>query len=540
MLPRVELPPSRWVLALIALAFALPGLIGHEPWKTFDAVTIEIVSQMQRSGDWLVPRIAGEPWLEDPPLYHWTGLLIATLLGRALPLHGAVRLASAVFVLGAAWLIRDAARSAADAGQERACGSTAALVLIGSVGLFVHAHEALPDLATLAAICATFACAGRMARQPLRAGLGLGLALGAAFLATGPVVPAAIALALVAGLLACPDWRTRRTLPGFGIAAFAALLASASWPLVLAWRAPAHAAEWWAIAVQSHGTFLANLRYYLSTASWFAWPAWPLASWGIWACRRDWRAPRLFVPLAATLALLAAIAAAGPAQDVNTMTLLPPLALLAAQGAPRLRRGAANALDWFGVMTFTLFAALVWLGYIAMMTGVPPKIAHNFAKTAPGFVPHFAWWPLLLALALALGWLYLALFSVPSPTRGAARWAAGIALLWGTFAALWMPWTDYQKSYRSLALQIEQHIPPGTRCIAGRGVGSAQRAVLSYHAGIRTQPFQRAHPARCPLLIVQGSPRHERDAPGPAWVKLADVGRPGDKGERLRLYQLRP
>jgi hypothetical protein len=37
---------------------------------------------------------------------------------------------------------------------------------------------------------------------------------------------------------------------------------------------------------------------------------------------------------------------------------------------------------------------------------------------------------------------------------------------------------------------------------------------------------------------VQGNPRHEFDGPGAGWVKLADVGRPGDRGERYRLYRL--
>jgi 4-amino-4-deoxy-L-arabinose transferase-like glycosyltransferase len=109
---------------------------------------------MHRSGDWLVPRLAGEPWLEDPPLYHWAGLLLAKLLGWALPLHGAARLASALFVLAAAWLIYYAARHTAATDQRRAAGATAALLLIGSIGLLVHAHEAVPDLASLAGICA--------------------------------------------------------------------------------------------------------------------------------------------------------------------------------------------------------------------------------------------------------------------------------------------------------------------------------------------------------------------------------------------------
>lgn len=540
MLPRLELPPSRLMLVLIALAFALPGLAGHDPWKTYDAVAIEIISQMHQTGDWLVPRLAGEPWLEDPPFYHWTGLLLAKLLGWALPLHAAARLASALFVLAATWLIYYAARHAAAIEQRRAAGATAALLLIGSIGLFVHAHEALPDLASLAGICAAFAFVARAGHRPLAAGIGLGASLGIAFLAAGPVAPLAMGCALLLTAAACAEWRTRRALLTLGIAAAVAILVAASWPVALKLRSPEQAAHWWSIAAQTRGALADNLRYYFVTASWFAWPAWPLAAWALWSRRRAILAPPLFLPLAVLATSFAGIAAAGPTQDINAIALLPPLALLAAQGVMGLRRGAANALDWFGAMTFTFFAALVWLGYVAMMTDLPPRIARNFAKTAPGYAPQFEWLSFALALALLAGWIYLAFFTAPSPARGVTRWAAGAALLWGTVATLWMPWADYQKSYRPVALQIQSRIPPGSRCIARSGVGSAQRAILSYHAGIRTQPFERARPAKCPLLIVQGSARHERDAPGAGWVKLADAGRPGDKGERLRLYQYRP
>ena len=65
-----------------------------------------------------------------------------------------------------------------------------------------------------------------------------------------------------------------------------------------------------------------------------------------------------------------------------------------------------------------------------------------------------------------------------------------------------------------------------------------QGAALDYHADIRARPFDIARPRACPLVLVQGSPQHEFDGPGAGWVKLADVGRPGDKGERFRLYRL--
>jgi 4-amino-4-deoxy-L-arabinose transferase-like glycosyltransferase len=282
----------------------------------------------------------------------------------------------------------------------------------------------------------------------------------------------------------------------------------------------------------------ANLRYYFGAGSWFGWPAWPLALWTAWWLRRRWNEPRLFVPALSVVLMLAGLGVWGAKQSVSLIPVLAPLALFAAQGVHTLRRGAMAALDWFGLITFAFFAGLVWLGYVAMMTGVPPRVAHNFAKTAPGFVPEFQLLYFIVALALTLGWVYLMFFTTYSPTRSVARWAAGVVLLWGTFSMLWMPWADFQKSYRSVALQLRSKIPVNTSCVAQRGLGVPQGAALDYHADIRPHAFDFAQPRACPLLLVQGSPRHEFDAPGAGWAKLADVGRPGDKSERFRLYRL--
>jgi hypothetical protein len=250
------------------------------------------------------------------------------------------------------------------------------------------------------------------------------------------------------------------------------------------------------------------------------------------------REPRLLVPALALALTFAAIVVAGPPQDVTAIALLAPLALLGAEGVGLLRRGAAAALDWFGVMTFTFSAALIWLGYIALMSGVPTRIHGILTKTAPGFEPLFSVAGIALGLALALGWLYIAFYTAPSPMRGVTRWTAGVALLWGTFAALLMPWADYQRSYRNVALQLRSKIPVDAGCIAGQNIGVTQRSALSYHAGLHTVPLGRAWPDGCRLLLVQGRPQDERDGPSAAWTKIADVGRPGDKAERYRLYRL--
>jgi len=559
MLPRLALPPSHAVLLVIALAFVAPGLVGHDPWRTFDVIAIEIVQQMHLSGDWVVPRIAGEPWLEDPPLYHWLALAFAKLFGGLLGFHNAVRLASGLAMLTALWFLYLAARHSAlpssaasgtgsisarrdvasDVAVRRGAGAAATLLLVGAIGLVVHAHEAVPDLATLAATCAALAFLVFPRKRPIRAGLAFGASLGIAFLSTGPLMPAVIGTTALLAHLVCDDWRNARALRFLAAAAAAFVLIAGSWPLVLALRAPEIAQSWWSAASQPRGEFLPNLRYYLSIASWFAWPAWPLALWSAWILRREWRAPRVFVPLAAALLALPAIAWLGPQQDINVTALLAPLALLGAHGVARLRRGAANALDWFGVMTFSFFAALVWLGYVAMMTGLPPKIANNFAKTAPGYLPQFAPLAFAVALAVTLAWIYLAFATAPSPTRGVTRWAAGVALFWATCATLWMPWADHIRSYRGVALQLQAAIPAGAGCIFQSDLAPPQRAALSYHAAIRTEALQAAKSAaapKCRYLIVQGNPRQEA-SPGPGWRKLAEASRPADRGERYRLYR---
>jgi 4-amino-4-deoxy-L-arabinose transferase-like glycosyltransferase len=401
------------------------------------------------------------------------------------------------------------------------------LLLLGSVGLMVHAHEAVPELATLAALCGALATLARAQRRPLWAGLAFGAALGAALASSSWVSAAALYLAVLIAHLACPAWRTRSAAPFLGVAALVALGLGALWPLAL----------WLAGTWQSHDSFGASLRYFLDAGGWFAWPAWPLALWTLWSQRRRWREPQIFVPALTVLLMLPGLALWGQAQDVTLIPLLAPLALLAVQGVPALRRGAAAALDWFGLVTFAFFGGLVWLGYIAMMTGLPPRVAHNFAKSAPGFVAEFNPFHFLAALALTAVWIYLMFFTAYSPTRSIARWAAGIMLLWGTFASLWMPWADHQKSYRSVALQLRSKIPVNAACIAQRGLGVPQGAALDYYADIQPRAFDFGKPRECPLLLVQGSPQHEFDAPGAGWTKLADVGRPGDKGERFRLYR---
>lgn len=523
---------------MLALAFVLPGLFAHEPWKSFDAIGVEVVHQMQVTGDWLVPRIAGDPWLEDPPLFHWLALLLAKAAVLAMPFHDAVRVASGLAVLAACAFLYVAARTP-DQDEDTATESASAvMLLIGTIGLMVHAHEAIPELVTLAACSAALAAIARAGDRPALMGAAFGASVGAAFLATGFVTP----VALFAAALLSHVASSGRPAPGrarfLAVGALVATALAASWPLALRAHSPSLYAAWLDLATTPRGAFGGNLSYFFGISAWFLWPLWPLALWTLWARRKSLRSARLFTPLAAFVLLFVGVALLGPKQDINLLATLPPLVLFAAHGLPTLRRGAAAAFDWFGVMTFGVFVFIIWVGYLAMMTGWPPKIANNFAKLAPGFTPSFSWLPFAAALAITLLWLLLVLRLPSAPSRSATRWAAGVALLWGTFATLWMPWADHLKTYRTVAAQMKSKLPPGKDCVSGRNLGVPQRAALSYHAGLRVEAPSEER--RCRYLLIQGSPKHERDAPGAGWTRIAEFGRAGDKAERYRLYQKAP
>ena len=133
---RLPLPPI--ALALMALAFVVPGLAGHDLWKSHDAIGLGIVNDMAKRGELLLPRVSGLIWLNDPPLYHWVALAFGGLLQRFLEFHAAARLASGAFVLAALWFIYRAARGWIPAEDRATTASGALLLLLGSVGLTVH------------------------------------------------------------------------------------------------------------------------------------------------------------------------------------------------------------------------------------------------------------------------------------------------------------------------------------------------------------------------------------------------------------------
>jgi len=530
---RIALPLAPALLALLLLAYLLPGLVAHDLWKTEDAIGIGIVHQMLEHGRWLVPHLAGEPYWDDGPFHYWVAALTAKLFGLIFAPHDGARLASGVMMAAVIALVHLAGRELY--GKLEAMG--AVLALLGSLGLLVHAHETLGEISMLAGQALAWYGIAIARSRPHRGGWLLGLGLAVAALSKGvPAVIAPLAIALAAPVISSA-WRRREYLPALAQAVLVFLLLFGAWLALAENGFSGFLSEWRnANAAQFALPPAAALGLWGPILAWATWPAWPLAVWTLWDARHRSFVAGTRMLIAAVVASFAVLLFLADPREVYALPLLLPLSLLAGAGVPSLRRGAANGLAWFGVMSAGFFGVLVWLGWFAMTTGFPHAIARNFTRLEPGHVQHFSWTAFAVALACTLAWLWLILRSERSaPFRSVTFWAAGITLLWALGMTLILSWIDYGKSYRTVAQALKKNIPEGTRCVESRGLGEAQRAIFDYRVEIVTRRAEVRGETGCPLLLVQAR-QGDSDDIGPGWKLLWEGRRPRDR-ERYRLYQ---
>ena len=539
--PRIALPLAPGLLALLLLAYLVPGLVAHDLWKTEDAIGIGIVHQMLEHGRWLVPHLAGEPYWEDGPLHYWIASLTAKAFGLAgLAEYDGARFASGLVMAAVFALVYLAGRELY--GKLEAMG--AVLVLVGSLGLIVHAHETMGEISMLAGQALAWYGIALARSRPRRAGWLLGLGLAVAALSKGvPAVVAPLAIALSAPVISSA-WRERQYLHALAHALLVLALLFGGWLALAEHGMPGFLASWRAAnAALFVVPPVTELSLWGPILAWATWPAWPIAVWTLWEARRRsyGSATRMLVfAVAASLAVLALLA---DPHEIYAMPLLLPLSLLAGAGVPTLRRGAANGLAWFGVMCAAFFGLLAWVAWFAMTTGFPDAIARNFTRLEPGHVQHFSWVAFTVALACTLSWGALIAKSERSaPFRSVTFWAAGITLLWALATTLMLSWIDYGKSYRQVALALRKHVPEGVRCVESRGLGEAQRAIFDYRSEIVTRRIENGGDTDCPFLLVQTqfvTGRSDNIDIGPGWKFLWEGRRPRDR-ERYRLYQRLP
>jgi 4-amino-4-deoxy-L-arabinose transferase-like glycosyltransferase len=528
-----------FVCVLCAL-WILPGLIGHDPWKPDEAYSFGLVYHILQGGNWIVPTLVQEPFLEKPPVYYLTAALLAKTLGGLLPLHDAARLVSGLYMALTFLLVGLTSRELHGSGK----GWLAVLALLGSFGLLLPAHYLLADVAELTGFSLALYGMALCTRRPALGGVALGCGIGLAFLSKGMLALGSMSLAAAALPLLSSQWRTRDFLLTAMIALAAALPWMVIWPWLLYRHSPALFQEWFKL--DSFGSlFGANKLgptvqpgYYVYQLLWFGFPLLPLAAWAIWQGRRSLRTEAgLLLPLTVFLATLVLLSFSRISREIYAMPLLVPLAALAVPGVLTLRRGAANAF-WSFALLFTGFMVLLgWFYWMGVDLGFPPRLHRHLMRMQPGYAPHFNLFKFTFALALTLFWIWVLTRLRRSPERPLIAHATGITLIWGLGLSLFMSYADTGKSYRPMVVSMAHALPSEYRCISARNLGDPQRAMLEYFAGIVT--YRDEIPGRqrqCDLLLVQGS-RTSIHQPGPSWTKIWEGSRLGDDKELFQLYR---
>ncbi|MDM0118237.1 hypothetical protein [Variovorax arabinosiphilus] len=563
----------RLALLLLCAAYLMPGLLGRGPWKSADITSYGYMAALARSTEglahWLDPLLLG--LRPDPPalLPYWIGAAAIKIAPSWVHPDLAVRIAFALLLWGAftaTWYaVYHLARTpnaqpvafafggeAQPTDYARAIADGALLALIACLGLAQLGHETTPALAQLFFIAHLFY--GVAALPYHRVGATLALCVGALGLSLSGAPSVGLGLAAGAALLVALDHRREvanassdepryRAMASFEIAGVALIAIGVAVALGL-WR--------WQIALpgQQEGRPLsADLRSQAKLLLWFTWPAWPLALWTLWRWRRQLTARHVMLPLWFALVPLAATWTTD-FSDRSLLLALPAFATLAAFALPTFRRSAAALVDWFTLLFFSGAAFIIWGYWIAMQTGVPPKMAASITRLVPGFAPTFSWLNFGFAIVATLAWGWLVRWR--TGRHRAALWktlvlpGGGAALCWLLGTTLWLPALDHALSYAPQVRAIGERIGT-TPCVSALALTRPHIAALQFHGHFNLKPLAAAAAAgaddavdtACPWLLVSPD---ALGRPGVAidfsrWQLVGSFRRPTSGSDDIFLYQ---
>jgi 4-amino-4-deoxy-L-arabinose transferase-like glycosyltransferase len=515
------------------------GTVGHEPWKPDEAYTFGLVFHILQSGDWVVPTLGGEPFMEKPPLYYVAAAASANVFAPLLPLHDGARLASTFFVAATTALVALSARRLFGPPH----GTRAALLLLGCIGLMMYAHTMITDAALLFGFAVATSGLALALDRPFSGGALLGTGVGVGFLSKGLVEPAMVGIAVAVLAGAFREWRDRRFAIALAWALVFALPWLLVWPTALYLRDPALVREWFWL--NNFGRYFGFAKlgaydepfYFTRTLPWFTLPAGAL---GLYAFVGAWRRDRLRLPRGLQLALalcagiLAVLSTSASVRELYALPILVPLSIAASTAVERIPRRIAFGATALMALVALAVALLDWGIWIyGVARGHPPVVAFLAPYLPSTF--DFTAQPVLAITAGLITALWVATWILRPGRSWLPLWTSNVALGWGVTMTLLLPWIDDAKSFRAPFAELAGHLPPAA-CVASVGLGEGQRGMMEYVAGRKTARIEEG-PADCPYVLAQTThdgtlPRLPRGD----WRLIWQVARDGETRERFLLY----
>jgi 4-amino-4-deoxy-L-arabinose transferase-like glycosyltransferase len=527
---------------LIIGIFVFAGLTDHDPWKADEAYVFGMVHSMLQSGDWVVPMVAGEPFMEKPPLYYWVAAAFVRLLKGWLSEPDAARMASGFFML----ITCSAMGQANRLWWGKGTGHYAPLLVIACLGTLTQTHMMMPDVPLLTGFALAAWGFARIHSQAKYGGVVLGTAVGIAFLSKGIIGPGVIAFTAVLLPLCFRQWRSRSYLRAMGSAFITSLPWLTIWPAALYARSPTLFMEWfWENNLGRFFGFSPTLSgtehlpwFWTQTIPWFTFPALPLAIYTLWKKREVvLQEPAAQYSVIAFAVFMLMLTVSSAARAVYALPLLVPLAILGSPGAMLISVKLERLLAGTAMVVFGLLAALLWTGWAILIHQHSPPDWPWLLRLLPSeFVPDFNVLTMIVAAMITLTAVLAFWKSYTLPARGLTSWVIGMTLVWSLLSTLWMPWLDYAKSYRSVFTSMP--MPAETNCIASVGLGEGERAMLKYFTGRITLRREVVSAPHCDTFLVQGYvPSGTRHLDLRGWEMIWEGARPGDTWQRFWLFR---
>lgn len=519
------------LLLVLCAVWLLMGLIGHSPWKPYESHSISTIKTILDTGNLIAPTSASNIEITNPPLYYLSAAIVAKILNPILPLHDAARITTGLWMIITLLMIGMTGREL----WGKGFGRQTTFVFIGSLGLVLSAHTLMPAVSALTGIATSFYALALAKRRPYRASILLAAGLSVGFLSTG--LQALTIILATSFVLPClfSFWRNKSYASVIGSSLILASPFLLGWPIVCHYFYPEALSQWWALSLKQFQN--SEHFYFLRTLLWYSWPALPLAIWGLWRYRSQLISKPKF-QLSITFFIVAwLVIGFGNGNEVSALPLLIPLTALAGGSIESLKRGTAAALTWFGLILFGLMSSLIWLGWIAMITGSPAKIKERLMFLSGMQQLNFSVVAFTIAAAVTLTWLFAILRSQHTNRSSATNWAIGMTAVWTLLMTLWLPMIDSARSYRTVFSSLKYALPAKIACITSNGVGDAQRDLLHYFANVKTQEIETNGTLNCNMYLIQDDRNREKVEPGPDWKLIWSGKRNSERRESFRLFQ---
>lgn len=176
-----------WSMLLVLIAILLLfGQFDHDLWSPDEPREAGIAWEMLRSHDFIVPTLSGGYFIEKPPLFYWSVLLVNAGTGFFIDPVNVLRLTCSLYAAGTLTCLWLAARRMF--GEQTAFWSVLSLATMS--GFLEHFHVIRTDVA-LAFFCAMslWTLIAFYLDNRRSFALWTGVAISGAFLAKGPVAP---------------------------------------------------------------------------------------------------------------------------------------------------------------------------------------------------------------------------------------------------------------------------------------------------------------------------------------------------------------